>query len=135
MQDKKQPPLWFKQVYTESFKRGVIEEYLRTGTPKRDLLKKYNIRFHGAFSRWMRQLGYEDIYLRERTLRQSYPSMAQKKSAIDPLWGDREALEARIRELERRLEDEQLRSEAYSRMIDIAEQTLRVPIRKKPSTK
>ena len=44
-------------------------------------------------------------------------------------------LQARIKELERRLEDEQLRSEGYSRIIDIAEKEYNIPIRKKPNTK
>jgi len=44
-------------------------------------------------------------------------------------------LEARIKELERLLEDEQLRSEAFSRIIDIAEREYNIPVRKKPNTK
>jgi hypothetical protein len=43
--------------------------------------------------------------------------------------------EQRIKELERLLEDEQLRSEAYRRMIEIAEKDLNIPIRKKSDTK
>jgi hypothetical protein len=46
-----------------------------------------------------------------------------------------EAQEQRIKDLERSLEDEQLRSEAYSRMIGIAEKEFNIPIRKKSSTK
>ena len=42
-----------------------------------------------------------------------------------------QTLETRVKELERLLEDEQLRSEAYKRMIDIAEKELNIPIRKK----
>ena len=42
---------------------------------------------------------------------------------------------ARIKELERQLEDEQLRSDAFNRMIDIAEKELQIPIRKKSNTK
>jgi len=43
-----------------------------------------------------------------------------------------EGLEARVKELERQLSDERLRSEAYDTMIDIAEETFNIPIRKKP---
>ena len=42
-----------------------------------------------------------------------------------------QTLESRVKELERLLEDEQLRSDAYKRMIDIAEKELNIPIRKK----
>lgn len=44
-------------------------------------------------------------------------------------------LEKRIKKLERLLADEQLRSEAYQRIIDIAEKEFHIPIRKKPNTK
>ena len=48
---------------------------------------------------------------------------------------DKSALEKRVKELERALEDAQLKAEGYSRMIDIAERELKVKIRKKPFTK
>ena len=41
----------------------------------------------------------------------------------------------RIKELEKALEYEKLRSLAYSTMIDIAEKEFNIPIRKKPGTK
>jgi len=48
---------------------------------------------------------------------------------------DKKELVKRIKELERKLEDEQIRSFGYSKMIDIAEEQLKVSIRKKPDTK
>lgn len=45
------------------------------------------------------------------------------------------ALQARIKKLERELEDAQIRAEVYDKMIDIAEATFRIPIRKKSGTK
>ena len=45
------------------------------------------------------------------------------------------AKDLRIKELERLLEDERLRSLAYSTMIDVAEEELGVPIRKKSGPK
>ena len=44
-------------------------------------------------------------------------------------------LQKRILELERQLEDEKLRSEAYARMIEKAERELKISIRKKIGTK
>ena len=41
------------QHYSESFRRMVIEEYLRTGIRKADLLRKYHIKFKGAIYKWM----------------------------------------------------------------------------------
>ena len=48
---------------------------------------------------------------------------------------NKEELIKRLKELERRLEDEQLRAEGYSKMIDIAEDQLKITIRKKSDTK
>jgi len=44
-------------------------------------------------------------------------------------------LQQRIKELERQLEDEKLRAEAYARIIDKAEKDLKIPLRKKPGTR
>jgi translation initiation factor 2B subunit (eIF-2B alpha/beta/delta family) len=48
---------------------------------------------------------------------------------------DKDELIKRIRELERQLEDEQMRSFGLSKMIDIAEDQLKISIRKKSATK
>lgn len=44
-------------------------------------------------------------------------------------------LQKKVKQLERALEDEQLKAEAYRHMIDIAEQQLNINFRKKPDTK
>ncbi|MXV53355.1 hypothetical protein GS399_20545 [Pedobacter sp. HMF7647] len=120
------------QVYSETFKRQVIEEHLNTGASQSSLLRKYNIRFNGAFQKWMLQLGYRNSQPKARYLTLSNNSALATKEKNTPTT---QSLEQRIKELERLLEDEQLRSEAYSRMIDIAEKELKIPIRKKSSTK
>jgi transposase-like protein len=120
--------------YSESFKRKVIEEHLNTGASQSSLLRKYDIRFKGAFQKWMQQLGYINIYQKVGHLQSTtlLPLSAKKKKISTSAESGQEA---RIKELERLLEDEQLRSEAYSRMIDIAEKEFHIPIRKKPNTK
>lgn len=121
--------------YSEAFKRTVIEEYLRTGASQRSLMRKYEIKMQHAFRTWMKQLGYENIHQKGGTLKKSIPPpLAAKKLHTDEPTSN-QALEKRIKELERLLEDEQLRSEAYQRIIDIAEKEYHIPIRKKPNTK
>jgi len=122
------------RIYSTSFKRKVIEEYLNTGVAKIYLIKKYGIRSKGGFQKWMRDLGYTDIYRKEGYLHpNSIPTLSPKKEKSSP--AKEQSQDSRIRELERLLEDEQLRSEAYSRMIDIAERDYKISIRKKPNTK
>ena len=57
------------------------------------------------------------------------------RSIMDYNKSEKKELIKRIKELERQLEDEQIRSFGYSKMIDIAEEQLKVSIRKKPDTK
>ena len=121
-----------RQMFDETFKRKVIEEYLETGCCKMELLRKYNIGFKSAIQTWMRRLGYTDPHRGKKikfgkiissTVDQTNPS------------NDHAELQKRIRQLERQLADEKLRTEAYKRIIDKAEQELKISIRKKPNTK
>ena len=48
---------------------------------------------------------------------------------------DKKELIKRVKELERKLEDEQIRSLGYNKMIDIAEEQLKISIRKKKMSK
>ncbi len=121
--------------YPEAFKRQVVKEYLAGGIGYRALLKKYDIRSNGSIIRWMRQMGYAECGVKDRYLPSAKPlSLPANKPKKDQPSG---ALlqEQRIKELERLLEDEQLRSKAYLRMIEIAEKDLNIPIRKKPDIK
>lgn len=121
-----------RQMFDESFKRMVIEEYLATKCNKMELLRKYNIHFKSAIQTWMRKLGYEDIHRCQnikfdRTLPLTVPMSTKNENTLE--------LQKRIQELEQQLQDEKLRSEAYLRIIDKAEKELKIPIKKKLNTK
>lgn len=118
------------QIYSEAFKRRVIEEYLNTGIPKIDLLRKYGIKTKSGIQRWMKKFGYTDVYKATEVTFTSITSPTLTKKLKDE-----HELHKRIKELERQLAEEKLRSEAYARIIDKAEKDLKIPIRKKPSTK
>ena len=120
------------QIYDETFKRKVIDEYLAGGISKMDLLRKYNIRTKSGIQRWMKKFGYTDVYKSTEFKFTSITSTDLPKKT--DLKNDSELLK-KIRELERQLAEEKLRSEAYARIIDKAEKELKIPIRKKPNTK
>jgi len=123
-----------KRHYPLEFKHAVVKEYLAGGISHKALLRKYDIRINGGVVRWMRQLGYIDNEEKDRYLPplKSLSLPPKKENKTVPVTSD---LQQRIKELERQLEDEQLRSEAYRRIIDIAEKDYNIPIRKKPNTK
>ena len=124
----------FQPHYDREFKRRVIEEYLTTRCTKMFLLRKYNIQFKSAIQTWMRTLGYNDPGSQPQKFKFGqiiFTSLAkEKQNTSKPT-----ELQKRILELERQLEDEKLRSEAYARMIERAEKELKISIRKKIGTK
>jgi transposase len=118
--------------YTEEFKRHLIEEYLDGTADKRSLLAKYGVRYKGAFQDWMQELGYVDL---RRVSAGATPVISHTMKSSKKKEEDPEALRRRIKDLERQLEDEKLRSEAYARLIALAEREQGVSIRKKDNTK
>ena len=120
------------RYYSEDFKRMVIHEYLAGGISQGTLLRKYNIGAKSAIPRWMKRFGYTEA---DKSQEINFtglisPDLAKKKEQPS-----NSALLKRIKELERELEDEKLRSELYSRIIDKAEKQLKIQIRKKPNAK
>ena len=121
-------------VYEESFRRMVIEEYLGTGCKKKDLLAKHGIAGKGAIQRWMRLYGYHDPHTkRKQKLKFVLPFITHVSMPSDSQ--NVRELQKKIQHLERQLQDEKLRSEAYLRIIAKAEEELKIQIKKKPSTK
>ena len=128
----------FNSKYSEKLKRKVIEEYLRKGCTKMDLVRKYKIRSKSGITTWMQELGYEDVsrkmYYFEVLNRATLMAGKKSKKQKAPV-SEQAALLEKIKLLELKLEEEKLRSEMYSRMVEIAEKDLNIPIRKKYNTK
>ena len=105
--------------YSESLKRDVVREILDGHISKAEAKRKYGIRGCGCIISWIRKFADTD----------------SQESKMDYSKADKKELIKRIKELERKLEDEQIRSFGYNKIIDIAEEQLKVSIRKKPGTK
>lgn len=106
--------------YSDAFKKAVVHEVLTGQISKEEARRKYNIGGSCAVLGWIRKFKDENS---PRLHQMDYKKFTQKD------------LIKRIKELEYRLEDEQIRSVGYSKMIDIAEEQLKISIRKKPATK
>lgn len=120
-----------KQGFSESLKRLVVEQVSSGAIGTEEARRKYGIKGKSAILRWQRNLqkyGQCSLLLPK----DYFPALSPKKTSKDLSSSE---LQARIKQLERQLEDEQLRSEAYQRMINIAEEQFNIPIRKKPDTK
>lgn len=122
--------------YPEALRRVVIEDYLRSGLSKMSIQQKHGVRFKSAIVTWMRELGYSDTQKKVSILEASNQlELAKKYTSPQSDSNDAQALAKRIKELERQLEDEKIRTEMLNMIIDIAERDYKLPIRKKPDTK
>ena len=120
------------RYYSDAFKRQVVEEYLSGGISQAALQRKYDIRGKCAILGWRRRLGYSREIIEDvSTLGNIRPIEVIQKKEVKSL----SELQQRVKELERQLADEKLRSEAYERIIDKAEKELKIPLKKKPNTK
>lgn len=118
-----------------SERHELIKEYLLGGYTKREIWLKYTGQReeHGCILRWMRMYGYIDDEVKRRPNFASSVNYLPMDSKNEDL--DRSKLQARIKELERQLEDAKLKEEGYRTMIELAEKTFKIPIRKKSDTK
>jgi len=116
------------KYFTDNQKYEVVQDYLTSGQSQAEILKKYDIRGGSCITNWMRNFG-----LKKPNEKQFDLQNIMEKESKKILKG--EALEVKIRALEKDLAYEKLRTEALNTMIDIAEQDLKISIRKKPGTK
>ncbi len=113
----------------------IIKEYLSGDCSKREIWQKYTGHSdeHGNLLRWMRMYGYVDDEIKRRPIFNSVINTLPMGDKYDDL--DKSQLQARIKELERQLQESKLKEEGYRTMIEIAEKTFKIPIRKKSDTK
>jgi transposase len=114
--------------YTDEFKFEVVQEYLNRDCSQKDLLEKYEIGGGSTISEWMRRFGLKSPSIRQSPIRANMSRQADKSSK-------EKELEAKVQELQKQLEYEQLRVLALNTLIEVAERDLKISIRKKPGAK
>lgn len=115
--------------YDLAFKRMVISEYRSGRWTMEQLRRRYGLAGKSCISEWISQLERSGDPEEREVWREPQP-MSKSKKKESP-----EDLRRQVKDLERQLDDERLRSEAYSRLIDLAERDHRIEIRKKGNTK
>lgn len=124
-----------KQRLSKEVRQRIVEAYLSSKRPKVHLWRELTGRSteeHGQILRWMRQLGYLQRRVGEKPI--VLLSMSKKQTPSN-IKSSTKALEDKIKQLEKKLEDSQLTAEAYRRMIQVAEQEMKIDIQKKSTTK
>lgn len=113
-----------RRHYSDAFKHEIIQKVLSGGITKEEARRKYGIKGKSAILRWMRKFGYPLIQPEIKII--TTPVMDNQEQLPD----DPALLKQRIKQLEKELELARLSAQAQSSMIDIAEQTFKIPIRK-----
>jgi adenylate kinase len=128
-----------ERYFSNEEKHFIINEYLNGTQTKRDIWEKYTGQKeeHGRIINWMRKLGYQvnkktknSFIFDENQIKEEMKKQLKSEEEFEKL-----QLEKRIEELEKKLKESEMKSIAYSTMIDIAEKELNISIRKKLNTK
>jgi transposase len=116
------------KLFTDELKLKIVQEWLNTDVSQRELKEKYGIVGNDHFYQWMCKFGLSKP--RERTI--NVKSLMSKETVKTD---NEKLLELKVRQLEKDLEFEKLRTHALEKMIDIAERDLNIAIRKKSGTR
>jgi transposase-like protein len=119
--------------FSEEDKRTIIEDYLQSGLTKKEIWEKYTGRRaeHGLILYWMYKYGYFSTQKNVTFVPQT--SFMKRQESVSDFECLR--LQKRIIELEKQLQESEMKSIAYQTMIDIAERDLHISIKKKFNTK
>ena len=109
-------------------KLQVVQEYLNTDITQKELLIKYNLGGKQNINNWIRKFG-----LSSSTKVQIYKKRTMTDKTDKYIY-DRSS-ELIIKKLEKELEHERLKNVALNTVIDIAEEDLKINIRKKSGAK
>jgi transposase len=115
-------------VFTDEQKLKYVQEWLNTDISFKALKKKYGVGSNDSLYIWMRKFGLSKP--KEKSIKEhSFMSKETIKTDTQRL------LEQKVRQLEKDLEFEKLRTHALDKMIDIAERDLNIAIRKKAGSR
>ena len=122
-------------MYSLELRHKICREHMEDGIRMAELVRKYELSSHSLSHDWLRSLGYiPDRYRRTKVTYlhvEKSLDLKTKNKKNDSLTADQQQIEL----LKKELEDARLQAEGYRRMIEIAEQELKISIRKKPNTK
>jgi transposase-like protein len=121
-----------RNLYTLELQHRICKEHIEDSVKLADLVRKYNLTTHSLIHDWLRKLGYLPGKNRRSQVLyiglENFGSVNKKPDKTKPELSE-------IAALKKELEDAKLLAEGYRRMIEIAEQELKIPIKKKLNTK
>lgn len=121
------------KTYSEELKKQVVFKVLSGELRKAEARRHYGILGTTTLDKWLEKYGH-GILLEHKELL-AHMGTRRKKASPPEGTPDVETLRKELAEATKRLRAAELRAEAYSLMIDLAERELKVAIRKKSDTK
>ena len=121
-----------RNLYTLELQHQICKEHIEDGAKLADLVRKYNLTTHSLIHDWLRKLGY--LPGKNRRSQVLYIGL-ENYGAVNKETDKTKTELSEIAALKKELEDAKLLAEGYRRMIEIAEQELKISIRKKLNTK
>ena len=118
-----------KYSYPEEEKISIVSEYVSNHVPASMIVEKYHIGSRQTLFNWV------DKYVNEKELVSLQSNQDSDTMATKTPEERLKELEAENKRLQKALELERLRSKAFDTMINVAEDTLNIPIRKKSGIK
>jgi len=125
--------------FSEVEKRTIIEDYLQSNVTKKEIWEKYTgeREEHGQILYWMYKYGYIShtnqnsvTFVPQQKVMNKQSSKQEPVSEFDYL-----QLQKRISDLEKQLQESEMKSIAWQTMVEIAEREFNISIKKKYNTK
>jgi transposase-like protein len=125
--------------FDDAEKQSIIEDYLQSGLTKREIWEKYTGRKaeHGSILRWMYEYGYLSQKDKKNIsfVRQNIPMNKERPIQEKELEFENLQQQRRILDLEKQLQESEMKAIAWQTMVEIAEREFNISIKKKYNTK
>jgi transposase-like protein len=121
------------KMYSEELKKEAVFKVLSGELRKSEAIEAYGIKGSPSLDRWLERYGHGILSEHKELL--EHMGTRRKKESVKVEMPEAEELRQQVGKLKKDLRAAELRAEAYSMMIDIAERELKVAIRKKSATK
>lgn len=119
------PTLRVQRKWTEEEKLEIVRVCLSRVISQAEAMRRYGVSSYQVLHKWINRYG-ERILAEELNIELVKESLPESESK-----SPEESLSLRVKQLEKELRETQLKAQLYEAMIDIAEQDLKIPIRKK----
>ena len=121
--------------YPPELRKQAVYRVLSGELRKSEAIREYGIGGSTTLDKWLEKYGHGILSEHKELLAQMGRRRTKANTAVKGEMPELDKVRRELAATQRKLEAAELRAEAYSMMIDIAERELKVAIRKKSATK